>query len=44
MLLIFDLLKESVDRAYNTNTVDIIITGDFNFNFMSKNMNKLKKN
>ena len=37
----FDLLKESVDRAYNTNTEDIIITGDFNFNMMSKNMNKL---
>ena len=39
----FDLLKESVDRAYHTNTVDIIITGDFKFNMMSKNMNKLKE-
>ena len=38
-----DLIKESIDRAYNTNIVDIIITGDFNFNMMSNNLNKLKE-
>ena len=38
-----DLIKESIDRAYNTNIVDIIITGDFNFNMMSNNLIKLKE-
>ena len=33
----FNLISESVDRAHNTNTADIIITGDFNFNMNSNN-------
>ena len=28
----FELLKESIDRACNTDIIDIIITGDFNCN------------
>ena len=28
----FTILSESIDRAYNTNIPDIVITGDFNFN------------
>ena len=27
----FNLIKESIDRACNTNAINIIITGDFNF-------------
>ena len=38
-----DLIKESTDRAYNTNIVDIIITGDFNYNMISNDNNKLKE-
>ena len=38
-----DLIKESTDRAYNTNIVDIIITGYFNYNMISNDNNKLKK-
>ena len=37
----FDLIKESVDRAYNSNTADIIIIGDFNI-YLSKNNNNKK--
>ena len=29
-LAYMDLIKETVDRAYNTNIVEIIIAGDFN--------------
>ena len=41
---LFNLLKESIDRAGSTDTVDIIITGDFNFNMTHhtpKKMNEL---
>ena len=38
-----DLIKNSTDRAYNTNIVDIIITGDFNYNMISNDNNKLKE-
>ena len=31
----FNLILESIDRAHNTNIVDIIITGDFNYNMLS---------
>ena len=37
-----DLIKESIDRAYSTIIVDIIITGDFNYNMISNVNNKLK--
>ena len=37
----FDLIKESVDRAYNTNLADIIITGDFNIDMSQNNNNKM---
>ena len=33
---------ESIDRAHNTNIYDIIITGDFNYNMISGNSNKIK--
>ena len=36
-----DLIKESVDRAYNTNIVDIIIAGDFNFDMALNSDNKI---
>ena len=36
----FNLIKESIDRACNTNIIDIIITGDFNFD-ISKPQNKI---
>ena len=35
-----DLIKESVDRAHNTNSVNIIIAGDFNFNMALKSNKK----
>ena len=38
-----DLIKESIDRAYNMNIVDIIITGDFNNNMISNDNNKFKE-
>ena len=37
----FDLLNESIDRAYNTNIIDIFILGDFNYNLQNNNVNKL---
>ena len=37
----FNLIKESVDRACNTNITDIIITGDFNFNMSQGNNNRM---
>lgn len=37
----FNLLTESIDRAYNTNIVDIIITGDFNYNMLPNDSNKM---
>ena len=36
-----DLIKESVDRAYNSNTADIIIIGDFNIYLSKSNNNKM---
>lgn len=38
----FDLISESVDRAYNTNIIDIFILGDFNFNMSTDSNNKMK--
>ena len=35
-------MLESIDRAYNTNVQDIIITGDFNYNMFSDSNNKMK--
>ena len=37
----FDLITESVDRAYDTNITDIYILGDFNYNLSSNNRNKV---
>ncbi|MCG7875097.1 MAG: endonuclease/exonuclease/phosphatase family protein, partial [Candidatus Thiodiazotropha endolucinida] len=37
----FNLIRESVDRAYNTNIPDIIITGDFNIDMSQNNSNKM---
>ena len=37
----FDFIKESVDRAYNTNLSDIIITDDFNIDISQNNNNKM---
>ena len=39
----FDLMKESIDRACNTNISDIIITGDFNFNMAQNALNKMSE-
>ena len=38
----FSLLTESFDRAFNTNVADILISGDFNYNMLSNDNNKLK--
>ena len=38
----FNLLTERFDRAFNTNVADILITGDFNYNMLSNDNNKLK--
>ena len=38
----FNLIKEIIDRACNTKTIDIIITGDFNFD-ISKPQNKISE-
>ena len=37
----FNLVLESVDRAFNTNIPDMIITGDFNYNMLSNGKNKI---
>ena len=39
----FDLMKESIDRACNTNISDIIITGEFNFNMAQNAHNKMSE-
>ena len=39
----FNKINESIDRAYSTNIVDILITGDFNFNMFSNENNKMKE-
>ena len=38
----FNRINESIDRAYNTNIPDVIILGDFNFNLLHGNNNKMK--
>ena len=30
----FDCILESIDRAYNTNIMDMIVTGDFNLDML----------
>ena len=37
----FELISESIDRAYNTNIIDIFILGDFNYNLAMVNVNKM---
>ena len=39
----FELIKESVDRACNTNIADVVITGDFNIDMSQNNNNKIKE-
>ena len=36
----FDLITESIDNAYNSNIIDVIILGDFNHN-MAPDSNKM---
>ena len=38
----FHLISESLDRAHNTNINDIIIVGDFNYNMLSNENNRVK--
>ena len=38
----FNLLLESIDRGYNTNISNIIITGDFNNDMLKTDSNKIK--
>ena len=38
----FNLILESIDRAFNTNITDIIITGDFNYDMSTNVNNKIK--
>ena len=38
----FHLISESIDRAPNTNLNDIIIVGDFNYNMLSNENNRVK--
>ena len=40
---LFNLLKESIDRAGSTDTVDITITGDFNFNMTHHTPNMINE-
>ena len=39
----FEMLKESIDRACNTDIIDIIITGDFNCNMTQRIPNKMSE-
>ena len=39
----FNLIKESMDKACNTNIADIVITGDFNSDISYNNNNKVKE-
>lgn len=41
-LAYFNLLEESIDRAYNTNIIDIFVLGDFNYNMTGNSNNKMK--
>ena len=38
----FNLIFESIDRAFNTNITDIIITGDFNYDMSTHVNNKIR--
>ena len=38
----FNLILESIDRAFNTNITDIIITGDFNYDMSTNVNNKIR--
>lgn len=38
----FNRISESFDRAHNTNINDIIIVGDFNYNMLSNENNRVK--
>ena len=37
----YNLLIESIESALNTNINDVIITGDFNYNMLSNDSNKI---
>ena len=39
----FNHIIESIDRAHHTNISDSIILGDFNYNILSDNYNKMKE-
>ena len=39
----FNHINESIDRAYNTHIADVIILGDFNYNMLQDNNNKMKE-
>ena len=39
----FNHINERIDRAYNTNIPDVVILGDFNFNILRDNNNKMKE-
>ena len=38
----FTILRERIDRAYNTNIPDIVIAGDFNFNMRTDGNDRIK--
>ena len=38
----FNLVVESIDRAHNTNITNLIILGDFNYNMMTNDNNKVR--
>ncbi|MEW8547607.1 MAG: reverse transcriptase family protein, partial [Candidatus Thiodiazotropha sp.] len=37
----FNLISESLDRAFNTNIKDILVLGDFNYNMLNSSNNKM---
>lgn len=37
----FNVIDESIDRAFNTNTADIIVLGDFNYDMSKNSRNKM---
>ena len=39
----FNLIEESIDRAYNTNTVDMFVFRDLNFGMSQNPQNKSKR-
>ena len=38
----FNIVVESIDRAHNTNITDLIILGDFNYNMLTSDNNKIR--